>query len=506
MFFSVRNSENTIRPVYSDTVHLTLYNWDDWFEFSTLYSVVYYDIDGVSHNVGTIKIGQFAMQEKQRSPSLPLNFDSFNDTLFSVGQDVSYYENLNNLGEEVRDKILIGLNDIALNSELLERASLERVTKISLFRSVSITSIKGQFRRLAQGIATLSEYQFTYTAPKIGKSSLPPISLTFHVGPKTNPPTNIHVLIGRNGVGKTHLLNNMIASLIDKESVAAKVGKFTQEIVDGEVLFANLVSVTFSAFDESEPPEEKKDKSSGIKYSYIGLKRVQKKGETNLPPKSPTILKNEFVKSVEACKRGAKNARWVRALEMLEADPIFKEAEVSKIASFDTETEFVENASNIFKKLSSGHKIVLLTITRLVETVEEKSLVLLDEPEAHLHPPLLSAFIRVLSDLLVRRNGVAIIATHSPVVLQEVPKSCVWKLRRSGSEAAVDRLEYESFGENVGSLTQEVFGLEVTDSGFHKLLSNAVFIKDDYNAVLEYFNNELGLEAKAIVRSLLASK
>jgi predicted ATP-dependent endonuclease of OLD family len=72
--------------------------------------------------------------------------------------------------------------------------------------------------------------------------------------------------------------------------------------------------------------------------------------------------------------------------------------------------------------MSSGHAIVLLTITRLVATVEEKTLVLLDEPESHLHPPLLSAFIRALSDLLYDRNGVAIIATHSPVVLQESSK------------------------------------------------------------------------------------
>lgn len=47
---------------------------------------------------------------------------------------------------------------------------------------------------------------------------------------------------------------------------------------------------------------------------------------------------------------------------------------------------------------------------------------LIDEPEGHLHPPLLSAFVRALSELLVNRNGVAIIATHSPVVLQEVPR------------------------------------------------------------------------------------
>jgi predicted ATP-dependent endonuclease of OLD family len=86
---------------------------------------------------------------------------------------------------------------------------------------------------------------------------------------------------------------------------------------------------------------------------------------------------------------------------------------------------FREIARELFGALSTGHKIVLLTITRLVETVDERSIVLFDEPEAHLHPPLLSALIRALSELLISRNGVAIVATHSPVVLQEVPRTCV---------------------------------------------------------------------------------
>ncbi|MEK5757114.1 AAA family ATPase, partial [Acinetobacter variabilis] len=75
----------------------------------------------------------------------------------------------------------------------------------------------------------------------------------------------------------------------------------------------------------------------------------------------------------------------------------------------------------LFGQLSSGHKIVLLILTRLVETVDEATLVLIDEPESHLHPPLLSAFMSALTELLEDRNGVAIIATHSPVVVQEVP-------------------------------------------------------------------------------------
>jgi predicted ATP-dependent endonuclease of OLD family len=192
---------------------------------------------------------------------------------------------------------------------------------------------------------------------------------------------------------------------------------------------------------------------------------------------------------------------------MLEADLIFKDAEVASLADEDLpEKEFRARARSLFGKLSSGHKIVLLTITRLVETVEESTLVLLDEPEAHLHPPLLSAFVRALSDLLINRNGVGIIATHSPVVLQEVPRSCVWKVRRTNFRVEADRPEIETFGENVGILTREIFGLEVTDSGFHKMLRDAVAEGDDYEDVVGRFDGELGGEAKAIIRALIAAR
>src|SRR5690606_11707556 len=149
----------------------------------------------------------------------------------------------------------------------------------------------------------------------------------------------------------------------------------------------------------------------------------------------------------------------------------------------DEKKEFKREASSLFDRMSSGHAIIILTMTKLVETVEEKTLVLIDEPESHLHPPLLSAFTRALSDLLTARNAVAIIATHSPVVLQEVPKSCVSIINRSGETATVDRPDAETFAENVGVLTRHVFGLEVSKSGFHELLAADVRTGASYEQI-----------------------
>ena len=159
-----------------------------------------------------------------------------------------------------------------------------------------------------------------------------------------------------------------------------------------------------------------------------------------------------------------------------------------------------------FDSLSSGHKAVLSIVTGCVATLEERSLVLLDEPENHLHPPLLAAFVRSLSELLVERNSVAIISTHSPVVLQEVPRSCVWMLNRNSETWFARRPDIETFGANFEALTTQVFGVEVNKSGFHKLLADAVERSSTYEEAKGRFSCGLGDEATGILRLLWLDK
>ncbi len=494
------------RPPYN-AKSVGYFIWDNWndYSFYTLFGFIYVDENSVTHDIGSIKIGYFGQKETDRKLSIGDTFDALDDSFFSLGQSDSYYENLNSFSSEIRNLILTQLNDIARDKNLFKKAIKENVTKISLLRSVSPTTVTGQYNRLASGGVRLTDYSFKFFAPKIRQDSAS-FELSFNVVPESYPPTNVHVLIGRNGVGKTHLTNNMISTLIDNNKLVNESGVFEFESNDdNDNMFANLISISFSAFDETEPKSEKKDKTKGIQYSYIGLKQVQISKEKPLGTKSTTKLKNEFFKSLDYCKRSSKKKRWKKGIEMLESDPNFKDANIKSLIDIEDETEFKKNAYSIFRRLSSGHKIVLLTITRLIERLQEKSLVLIDEPEAHLHPPLLSAFIRALSELLINSNGVAIIATHSPVILQEVPKSCAWKLRRIGAEAIAERLLTESFGENVGILTNEVFGLEVTNSGFYNLLNKVAQDKMNYDDAVDYFDGQLGMEARAILMTHYAN-
>ena len=488
-------------------------NWNDWFKYQTLYRLIIFDENSVESEIGDIKIGQFGWAEDQSRPLLNSEFEKIGDQFFSLGQDDSYYENLKLLGDEIRQQVLVSLNDLALNENLYQRALEEDVTRTSLLRSVSESSVTGQFRRIAQGGARLTAYSFEYTPKqRVEGIDAPPPVLSFDVTPESQPPTNIHVLIGRNGVGKTYLLQGITSAIVgynpDPAAPAGEISFFDLNPFD-EVRFASLISVTFSAFDPFQPLPEPKDKTTSFRYYYVGLKHKTLDGEgRERPPKTPEQLGREFSDSVRICLQGSRLHRWSSALELLESDPIFRQAEVQSIIDLANEQgpDVAKNkALEIFRRLSSGHKIVLLTLTRLIETVEEKSVVVIDEPEAHLHPPLLSAFIRALSNLLTDRNGAAIIATHSPVILQEVPKSCAWIVDRSGPLHKFSRPDVETFGENVGVLTREVFQLEVTHSGFHRLLREAVSKNRSYEDVLGAFSGNLGAEAKAIVRALLAN-
>lgn len=145
-------------------------------------------------------------------------------------------------------------------------------------RTVSASSYRG---------ARLNEFRFVYTTPSVRSSRVDQTTLSFEVKPASMPPTNIHVLIGRNGVGKTHMLNNMSRAVIDKEPDESQVGIF-ECVTDDKSSFANLVSVTFSAFDPFEPLPNRKDRLDGLPCAYVGLKRSGKtKMEAHYHPNPP---------------------------------------------------------------------------------------------------------------------------------------------------------------------------------------------------------------------------
>lgn len=65
----------------------------------------------------------------------------------------------------------------------------------------------------------------------------------------------------------------------------------------------------------------------------------------------------------------------------------------------------------------------------------------------------------------------------------------------------MDHPEIETFGENVGVITREIFGLEVRRTGFNRLIQLLADEGMSFEEILEEFDDQLGAEGRALARS-----
>ena len=77
--------------------------------------------------------------------------------------------------------------------------------------------------------------------------------------------------------------------------------------------------------------------------------------------------------------------------------------------------------------LSSGERQALIIISRVLRAGAGNTTVLIDEPDAYLHPNLSQRLIDILIDG-VGSDGQLLIATHSPAILDRIPPSSIIRL------------------------------------------------------------------------------
>lgn len=516
--------QNTRIQLTKDMVLLRFVDKAD-FTYRTLFDVSYYDEQGLEHILGPVKIGMRSMRSSGSILEyIPTQFRALDERFFSLGQEEAYYSNLKELGTEKRVAILRALRDIAYDRKHFDNCKNLAVMQRSILRNISAFSASGRLRRMASGDLRLARYSFSYVLPNV--QGMPPTKLDFEVIPESNPATNVHVLIGRNGTGKTRLLKSMIRSITTGDT---SEGSFSYKH-DGTNAdtdkFANILCVAFSPFDDFSSLGTDNPR---IPWSFIGL-NMQRSGQNDRCLDLKATIERDFCKALLSCTEVAwKQKLWAESISILKSDRTFQDEEIERFAVYASDQELdlsgkEQLIKTEFSRLSSGHKVVLLIITGCVDKIEEKSIVFMDEPENHLHPPLLSALIRSLSELLKKRNGVAIISTHSPVVLQEVPRKCVWVLNKYGDYRKAEHPTIKTFGASIGSLTNDVFGLEVSNSGFHKLLCDAVAQlekenrekpnpsresaaqrkKRSYDRITTLFDQQLGDEADLLLWTMLS--
>jgi len=443
--------------------------WNDH-GFRTRYAVIFHVSSSEVLELGEIKI----LQRGRHRTELPGEFEALPGEYISLGQSEEYYRRLEALGA-TGDEILRALRDITHPAlARFEASSMGEGVELSLLRFSGARKVFAQ-RTQRSATGTLSfNYRFAFKAFDNKHE------VSFHFDPRS-PLGRINVMVGENASGKTSVLGRLAFALSGTPA--------DQEISPSDLRLAPILAVSFSPFDNFRRP----DRSNPL-YDYIGLRRHE-----------PSRAGDDELQSLDLDIRGAFERLDLRAEEIREQQRVDGWREALKTCRVDPDITESGRLSSRMLHLSAGQKFAVFVFTNLVAKLESRAMVLFDEPELHTHPRMLSGMMRALSRLLHRHDSYAIVATHSPIVLQEVPaRSLRVFTRRDGlvhvSEYARDH-EEESFGAPLDQIVRYAFDLARTDRNFvHHIQESAEQGPEALAALEALLTQERSMTTQALLR------
>ena len=316
-------------------------------------------------------------------------------------------------------------------------------------------------------------------------------ALNFKKNRNSKLPMNVFAVVGGNGSGKSHKINQIIQEHLEEDN------KFSQILHFSLSPFDNIIHFNRDG-TSIEVADKEKDSDDGIIYEKVGFVSVKH-------PPIPEVLKKAV--SIEIKQYLKEKSR-----KYLDDDNTLKEGFASKISIKESFTYYIQNLlfdliasedklkmwgdclkffefeswvediksafldRDIIKEdlekidnLSSGQATILLYITKLVSSINQGSLVIFDEPETFMHPPMVKAFIRAVSELVDNNKAFCLIATHSPVIIQEIPHCNVYKL---DSNHELTNIYYKTYGQNLDTLYKNIYGVELQQTGYNSFFNN----------------------------------
>jgi len=512
MHFFVGSNHSTIPTgINYPYVKLVRDNWDDYGYKTTYYATLYLS-QGETVDLGDVKI----IREGQTSGPTPIPakpFDRLGPAFCSLGSGLDYYKKLLELGLGVYRPYLRGLSDAVIDDEVRERFEDTDGFKVSLLR------FRGAERIIADARGLFTQHPDPSREPGNGflmeiethvAADASDFRISFDFLHKDALPHRMNAVIGYNGTGKTHLLSNLaiVASGYGYENAKDALDRRAGCFIGPPPPFEKVVVVSYSAFDTFAIPggtelEKERLRREGdiFGYVYCGLREPEGGKDGSSPRasyrlRSPEELGKEFLKALKRVRAANRSDKLLTALHPLLLDASFRRIGLEQLYADPDDDSLIGS----FRKLSSGHKIVLKIVTELTAHLDGSgpTLVLIDEPETHLHPPLLAALLKSIRHCLDLLDGYAIIATHSPVVLQETPSRYVNVLRLVGDSMYVAAPLIETFGESIGVITQEVFNLDDGSTDWHETLRELAE-KRSLDDIESLFGQRLGFAARSYV-------
>ncbi len=453
--------------------------WDD-FGFQTQYEIEYHISAKESITIGIAKF----LNKDEKNGELPMSFTSLDDNICSLGQSNSYYSILRDkLNKETADYYLDAINDLAINKGLVDLFEHEKGFKTSLLRSSEAQKALREGNKIYKNLKIDNVLRFTFST-QIG-NAIDKHSIKFDYSEKAELPFRIKVIIGKNGTGKTQYIGKLASTLSGYEAQ----GSFSTKYLPP---FSRVIAISYSLFDRFPKPKQTKTYS----YYYCGFQG----GKGFLTPNQiHTRLNKAFI----VLKKSDRVQLFGKYLSLVLSDEIASDILDEDHIEFKVK-EFILYDQNEFSRYSSGQIIMILILAELLAYITNESLLIIDEPETHLHPNSISLFVNVINKILQKFDSYAIISTHSPQVVQEVPSKDIIVVERIENSPSVRGLDIETFGENLNTITERIFHTISHDEYYREFLMK-LSKKRSFDEVANMFIENslpLSLNAKIFLQSL----
>lgn len=458
--------------------------WDDY-SYRTSFSLTYYKNARSKIEIGPIKI----LEKEELKTKLAPKFFKLSDHYCSLGQDNSFYENLKeNFSIPEVLAILDALNDITYCKGLLQEFENEQGFLDSLFRFSEAQKAFNEATRILYNINRKNSFHFSFKTAVKGFPEEHSINFEFDNSSKI--PKRLVAFVGKNGSGKTQVLSRLASSL----SGLSQKGKFNTKYLPP---FSRVIAISYSLFDKFEKPH----KTKSFSYFYCGL-QLNEKIQTERQIERRIL---SAIRIIAGAKNGQKNgAAFYNYLKELLGTPV-ADSVINETYQLNEDFRVYDKLGN--STFSSGQIILILVLAEIFAYIRSESLLLFDEPETHLHPNAISKLVGVIYKILERFDSYAVIATHSPQIIQEIPSSSIFIFSNNPNSPIARKVGSETFGENLTTLTEKIFQTVDVDEYYKAVLSN---LAASYSAeeVLNLFNKEgkvLSLNARIYLESLYSN-
>lgn len=501
-------SSPTVPLGTDDVLELLENNWNDYGHETTFNTAC--RIGGETLDLGSIKI-LFDDKSTSRTFLRELTQTGWDGTFpidgisyLSVPIEITFYEQLvSTLGEDAATEIAVALRDASYLVKLRHDPEAIRMSSSPGFET-SLQRERGEQQSFANGwkifaneAIAVNNLDFRFV-DSVGE--LQNICLKYQ--PTSLMPSDINVLIGPNGVGKSRLLHQIVEDWLQDGKKADGTPGFISR-----PNLSQIVVLSYSPFENFPVSMEGTHLQDTEAYRYFGLR-----GSGGLPgdvlslgtPRSATVhslmacvaddlrfhsmkawakkvstaeevLRTAFEFDFAAVEVSPQpNAVYTRAT-LFRGDGVFNDAEgrmFVRISPADlsflnvdaiTGSLIAERGVVFFKdgvplELSSGQRLFSYIVINLLGVMRRNSLILIDEPELFLHPTLEIQLIEMLKEILKQFSSKALFATHSIVTVREIPADCVHVFAKTNDGIAVSNPPFQTFGGDIQRITSYVFG------------------------------------------------